>query len=87
MSFMGLLQRFLQRIVPKPIQQLAEFIRFAFLTVVNTVLLLFLYVFGMSLTFALAKLLHIDLGFNAGEGKSQWHAFEKMAPERRHRPF
>src|SRR3990167_743045 len=35
---------FLKKVVPKPIQELAEFIRFAFITVVNTVLLFAVYV-------------------------------------------
>ena len=74
---------FLKKVVPKPIQELAEFIRFAFITVVNTVLLFAVYVVGIAPTWLFARLFKVDLGFGKGvDRRSRWIAFEKVKSEK-----
>lgn len=82
MRLIDSLQAFLRKAVPKPLQELAAFVRFVFITVVNTVLLLFVYVVGVAFTFVLVRLLHVDIGFGKGNGRSRWTPFEKIKSER-----
>ncbi len=82
MRLIDSVQAFLHKVVPKPIREFAAFVRFVFITVVNTVLLLFVYVVGVTFTFVLARLLRIDIGFGRGNNRSRWTPFEKIRSER-----
>ncbi len=82
MKLLDDVQAFLRKIVPKPIQQVAEFIRYVFVTVVNTVLLLAVYLVGITFTYAWVRLAKVDLGFGKGDGKTRWTDFEKVKSKR-----